>query len=133
MSINEQYNDVKTFHLAFNHPAADKPTLLPMDRATKRYSWILEEIDELIQATKNQDIYEQADAFIDVIYFALGGLTEMGIPPAELFATVQKANMGKLWEDNLPHYKPDGKVMKPEGWKDPHDEIVKIIDKYSST
>jgi len=128
MSINNEYYMVQEFHKAFNHPVADKPTLMTTDRANKRYSWILEEINELIEATKNGDMYEQADAFVDVIYFALGGLTEMGIPPAELFATVQKVNMSKLWEDGKPHYKVDGKVMKPPTWKDPHDKIVQIID-----
>jgi predicted HAD superfamily Cof-like phosphohydrolase len=128
MSINNEYNMVRQFHTAFNHPVSDKPVILPMDRAEKRYNWILEEINELIKATKNNDMYEQADAFIDAIYFCLGGLVEMGIPPRKVFARVQKANMSKLWEDGKPHYKPDGKVMKPANWQDPHDDIVKIID-----
>lgn len=128
MSIDNEFNAVKEFHKAFNHPISEKPTLLTIERAKARYKWMLEEIDEFIEATENYDLYEQADALIDVMYFALGTLVEMGIPPAELFATVQKANMSKLWEDGRPHYNEIGKVIKPVGWKDPHNELVKIID-----
>jgi predicted HAD superfamily Cof-like phosphohydrolase len=128
MSINNEYNMVKKFHKAFNHPVAEKPTLLSTDRANKRYAWILEEINELIEATKNKDIYEQADAFLDVIYFSLGGLVEMGILPSMLFNIIQEANMSKLWEDGKPHFREDGKVIKPPTWQDPHDKLVRIIN-----
>lgn len=128
MSINNEFNDVKAFHKAFNHPVAEKPTLMGIDRAKARYKWMKEEIDEFIEATENGDIYEQADALLDNIYFALGTLVEMGISPAEPFAAIQKANMSKLWEDGKPHYNELGKVIKPAGWTDPHEELVKIID-----
>lgn len=131
MSINNEFNMVKDFHLAFNHPVSEKPTLLSEERAKARYSWMLEEINEFLVATKNGDIYEMADAMIDEIYFALGTLVEMGIPPAKLFAAVQKANMSKLWTDGKSHYNDIGKVIKPEGWKDPHAQIKQIIDKMS--
>jgi predicted HAD superfamily Cof-like phosphohydrolase len=128
MGINREYNLVKEFHKAFNHPYQETPTLLGIERAEKRYSWMLEEINEFMEATKNNDIVEQADAMIDVIYFALGTLVEMGVEPENLFNIVQHANMSKLWEDGKPHYKEDGKVKKPEGWKDPHnDSVLEIL------
>jgi predicted HAD superfamily Cof-like phosphohydrolase len=130
MSINYEYNEVKKFHEAFGHPVAEKPTVMDLERAKKRYSWLLEEINEFLDATNKADLYEQVDAMIDVIYFALGTLVEIGVPPAEIFTIVQKANMSKLWNDGKPHYKPDGKIMKPETWEDPHDKIVKQIDSY---
>jgi predicted HAD superfamily Cof-like phosphohydrolase len=119
---------VRDFHLAFNHPVADKPTLLTYDQASNRAKWIVEETDELLEATNKNDIYEQADAFIDIIYFALGGLVQLGVDPEPIFKVVQKANMSKLWEDGMPHYNSDGKIIKPEGWQDPHDQIVEIIN-----
>jgi predicted HAD superfamily Cof-like phosphohydrolase len=131
MSINNEFNMVKDFHKAFGHPVSEKPTLISEERAKVRYSWMLEEINEFLEATKNGDIYEMTDAMIDEIYFALGTLVEMGIPPAQIFETVQNANMSKLWPDGKPHYKSDGKVVKPSNWKDPHDKIVKIIDQMS--
>ena len=126
-NIDYQYNEVKAFHEAFGHPVSDTPTSLTLERANKRYAWMLEEINEFLDAVKNQDIVEQADAMIDTIYFALGTLVEMGVQPAILFDIVQIANMSKLWADGKPHYNEVGKVIKPEGWQDPHEKLQEAI------
>ena len=94
--MNKEYEDVKQFHKAFGHPVSNIPTTLTNDRTKKRYAWILEEINEFLDAVKNNDIVEQADAMIDTIYFALGTLVEMGVQPDKLFQIVQNANMSKL-------------------------------------
>ena len=129
MGINKEFSMVKEFHKAFNHPIAEKPTLMSLKRAEKRYKWMKEEIDEFIEATENGDIYEQVDAMIDNIYFALGTLVEIGVYPEKIFEIVQNANMSKLWEDGKPRYNKDGKVIKPNGWQDPHDLIKTEINK----
>jgi predicted HAD superfamily Cof-like phosphohydrolase len=130
MSINDAYYAVKEFHKAFNHPYTEKPTLMNLDRAEKRYSWMKEEIDEFIEATKNNDLYEQVDAMIDNIYFALGTLVELGVEPEPIFKIVQEANMSKLWEDGKPRFRAeDGKVIKPPTWVDPHSKIVEEINR----
>jgi predicted HAD superfamily Cof-like phosphohydrolase len=126
--INFQFEEVKKFHQAFNHPISFEPTVLPVDRANKRYAWMLEEINEFLDASRDQDIVEQADAMIDVIYFALGTLVEMGIFPQPLFDIVQDANMSKLFSDGKPHYNEMGKVIKPIGWEDPHFRLKSAID-----
>ena len=87
---------------------------------------MLEEINEFIEA---EEIVEQADAMIDVIYFALGTLVEMGIKPDNLFKIVQDANMAKLWPDGKPHYNKDGKTIKPSTWEDPHDKLRAEIER----
>lgn len=125
--MDKEYKEVKKFHEAFGHPVAERPTVLSMDRAEKRYAWMLEEINEFMEATKNEDIVEQADAMIDTIYFALGTLVEMGVSPDKLFYIVQEANMSKLWSDGMPHYNDVGKVIKPEGWQDPHTKLELAI------
>lgn len=130
MSINEAFYDVKEFHKAFNHPYSDTPNLMDLERAEKRCSWMNEEVQEFMEATKNKDIYEQVDAMIDLIYFALGTLVEIGVPPNKIFGIVQNANMNKLWEDGKPRFREgDGKVIKPPHWEDPHNKIVEAIDK----
>ena len=118
--MNKEWEDVKLFHEKFNHPVSNYPKKMDKERAKKRYNWMLEEIDEFLQAVEQGDIVEEADAMIDVIYFALGTLVEMGIRPDELFEIVQYANMSKLWEDGKPHYAEDGKTIKPVTWEDPH-------------
>jgi len=129
LSINEAYFAVKEFHKAFNHPYSDTPKLMELERAEKRRSWMDEEINEFINATKNEDIYEQVDALIDLIYFALGTLVEIGVPPEGIFKIVQNANMSKLWEDGKPRFREsDGKVIKPSNWEDPHNKIAEAIN-----
>lgn len=129
---NEQ-NAVKEFHLAFGHPVADTPTLLTPERAKARYKWMKEEIDEFLEASQDGDLVEQADAMVDVIYFALGTLVEMGVDGQALFDVVQRANMSKLWEDGKAHYNADGKVIKPSIWQDPHDIISQAIEDMKNT
>ncbi len=124
--MNREWNMVKDFHKAFNHPVSDKPKMLGYDRISRRVNWMWEEIDEFIAA---KTIEEQADAMIDLIYFALGTLVEMGVEPENLFQIVQKANMSKLWDDGKPHFKEDGKVMKPATWVDPEPLLIKEIQR----
>ncbi len=116
---------VKDFQMKFGHPYRDTPKILEADRVSKRYNWMLEEINEFKEAN---DIYEQADAMIDLMYFALGTLVEMGVKPDKIFEIVHEANMDKLWSDGKPHFKEDGKTIKPEGWEDPYPKIKEEID-----
>lgn len=125
MMSNKWWHMVKDFQMRFGHPYRDTPKLLDTDRVCKRYNWMLEEINEFKEAN---DIYEQADAMIDLMYFALGTLVEMGVKPDKIFEIVHKANMDKLWSDGKPHFKEDGKTVKPEGWKDPYPKIKEEID-----
>lgn len=129
MSINREFNMVKEFHKTFNHPYSETPKLMDLNRANARYKWMKEEIDEFIDASMDGNLYEQADAMIDVIYFALGTLVELGIKPEKLFDIVQNANMSKLWEDGKPHYNEIGKVIKPSNWQDPYPLLKEEIDR----
>lgn len=125
--MKKEWNDVREFHEKFGHPVAAVPAMVAKKRALSRAKWMNEEVAEFLIA---DDIYEQADAMIDLIYFALGTLVEMGLEADELFEIVQQANMAKLWPDGKPHYNPkDGKVIKPEGWEDPAPKIRACIDR----
>lgn len=123
--MNKHWEQVREFHLKFNHPAREIPTMMEQARAEKRYKWMKEEIDEFLEA---EDKYEQADAMIDLIYFALGTLVEMGTQPEELFNIVHGANMAKLWPDGKPHYNEDGKTIKPSTWRDPYPLLKAAVD-----
>ena len=122
----EEWKCVKDFHLRFGHPVSETPVMLKEDRVKKRYAWILEEVNEFIEA---EDIVEQADAMIDVIYFALGTLVEMGIEPDEIFKIVHTANMSKSWDDGKLHYSADGKTIKPCTWEDPYHKMEEAINR----
>ena len=86
---------------------------------------MLEELNEFRDA---KNIYEQTDAMIDLIYFALGTLVEMGVRPEQLFRIVHEANMSKLFPDGTPHYNEDGKTIKPPTWVDPEQKIIDEVE-----
>jgi predicted HAD superfamily Cof-like phosphohydrolase len=117
--------NVTEFHLAFGHPIGTRPGMLPADRVFNRAKWIEEEARELRDATT---MTEQADAFIDAIYFAVGGLVEMGIDGKAVWDLVHGANMAKLGPDGKPIKDPvTSKVIKPEGWCAPDAAIATML------
>lgn len=120
------FQDVREFHLAFGHPAPEKPTMQEPAFTQRRAGWLEEEARELREATT---LAEQADAYIDAMYFALGGLVELGLDPQPIWDLVHGANMAKLWPDGLAHKTPEGKVIKPEGWTPPDAAIAEEIER----
>lgn len=121
---------VRQFHLAFAHPVASAPVMLDPSRVANRTNWLQEEINEFRHAETLQD---QADAIVDLVYFALGTLVEMGVEGAPLFRIVHEANMKKLWPDGKPHFGQDGKVKKPPTWTDPSEALSQEISRQLST
>lgn len=72
---------------------------------------------------------QQADAPVDLWYYSLNAFAKVGINLSKIFDVVHQANMDKKWPDGKFHRRPDGKVIKPEDWKEPdiNAEIVKQI------
>lgn len=96
------------------------PTTLSDARLKASLEAFKEEDTEFTSATMDGDVLEAADALIDGIYFRLGRLVEMGVPPAVVFDEVQKANMGKVPGDLSKRPGWNGKdAVKPEGWTGP--------------
>ena len=129
--MKKEQDMVREFHVAFLHPVSDCPKMLSSDRVEGRAGWMTEEVNEFISA---KTLDEQADAMVDLMYFALGTLVEMGVDGEKLFHIVHQANMTKLWPDGKPRFRAgDGKVQKPPTWVDPHKalkiELVKQIQK----
>lgn len=123
--MNEEYNKVKSFHRKFLLPIADIPTLLNNERTLIRTGWMKEELEEFILS---KDIADQTDAIIDLIYYALGTLVEMGVSPDNFFDIVHNANMKKISKDNIIIYGEGNKVEKPKEWCDPKNLIIKEIE-----
>jgi predicted HAD superfamily Cof-like phosphohydrolase len=126
MNLNDSFEKVRQFHIAFNHECPSNPAMLPEERVKKRYNWMLEELEELRKANS---IHDQADAIIDLMYFALGTMVEMGVRPERLFEIVHEANMNKLWPDGKVHYADDGKVVKPPSWRPPEPLLLQEIER----
>jgi predicted HAD superfamily Cof-like phosphohydrolase len=86
-----------------------------------------EENDEYLEAAKNNDIIEVADALGDMLYILCGTIIEHGMQNKieEIFDEIQKSNMSKLGSDGKPIYREDGKVMKGPNYFKP--DISKIL------
>lgn len=125
--IDRAYEDVKAFQIAFGNPVAKRPCILTGHEKERRIEWMREEIEELVAA---DSVVEQADAIIDLLYFAFGYLVEMGVPPSGVWNAVHAANMAKLWPDGV-HTNAVGKVVKPHDWQGPERAIgcyVEILE-----
>jgi predicted HAD superfamily Cof-like phosphohydrolase len=110
------YQSVSDFHSAFGHPVSQFPAILSDNRVFKRANWMSEEIDELRQSKNLED---QIDAVIDLIYFAIGTLVEIGVEPSEAFEIVHQSNMSKLGPNGKVLFHSDGKIKKPDSWVSP--------------
>ena len=77
-----------------------------------RLNLIQEELQELQEAIKQEDLLEVADALTDILYVTYGAGHAFGIDLDNCFDEVQKSNMSKLGADGKPIYNQSGKVMK---------------------
>ena len=96
--MNKQIEQVKEFHKVFEHPIGDVAKALSIKRGLQRHSYMKEELQEFHDAVEAEDLVEQADACIDIIYFALGTLVELGLSDKyeALFANIQASNISKV-------------------------------------
>ncbi|SNW62448.1 Phosphoribosyl-ATP pyrophosphohydrolase [Orpheovirus IHUMI-LCC2] len=74
-------------------------------------------------------ISEQADAMVDAWYYMLNAAAKKGMNLDRIFDVVHDANMSKRFSDGTFHRREDGKVIKPDGWKEPdtHGEIQRQL------
>ena len=106
------FNKVGTFMKTFNQEVKTKPSF-SSDKINKlRIDLIKEELEELQEAMKNNDLLEVADALTDILYVTYGAGHAFGIDLDKCFDEVQNSNMSKLGEDGNPIYNESGKVMK---------------------
>jgi predicted HAD superfamily Cof-like phosphohydrolase len=106
------FNKVGTFMKTFGQEVKSKPSF-SSDKINKlRIDLIKEELDELKEAMKNNDLLEVADALTDILYVTYGAGHAFGIDLDKCFEEVQNSNMSKLDENGKPIYNVSGKVMK---------------------
>ena len=106
------FNKVGTFMKTFGQEVKTKPSF-SSDKINKlRIDLIKEELEELQEAMKNNDLLEVADALTDILYVTYGAGHAFGIDLDKCFDEVQNSNMSKLGENEEPIYNESGKVMK---------------------
>lgn len=101
---------------------------LKVEHTTKlfRIAMLREEIAELEQAVIADNPIETLDALTDIQYFLDGTYLayEMDDLKDIAFREVHETNMRKIFPDGSVHRDPDGKVIKPPGWRKPDLDFV---------
>lgn len=140
--MNEYETKVRQFHEAMGVPANDAPVLMDPDTRMLRIRLLVEEVLELAEASgvrvsastgfigsrrvtvevdpvRTPDITSMAQELADVQYVTSGAAITFGLPMGAVFNEVHEANMRKVGPDGKVVRRPDGKVIKPEGWTGP--------------
>jgi len=106
------FEKVGLFMKTFGQEVKNKPGFSSEKINNLRISLINEELEELKQAMKNNDLKEVVDALTDILYVTYGAGHAFGVNLDKCFDEVQKSNMSKLGKDGKPIYNEAGKVMK---------------------
>ena len=119
------FKKVGTFMKTFGQEVKATPSF-SSDKINKlRIDLIKEELDELQEAMKNNDLLEVADALTDILYVTYGAGHAFGIDLDKCFDEVQNSNMSKLGKNGEPIYNDSGKVMKGPNYFKP--DLSKFI------
>ncbi len=120
------FEKVGLFMKTFGQEIKNKPELSTKKINALRISLIEEELEELKDAIKNNDLKEAVDALTDILYVTYGAGHAFGVNLDQCFDEVQNSNMSKLGLDGKPIYNEKGKVMKgPNYFKPDLSKFVK--------
>jgi putative uncharacterized protein (fragment) len=129
--VNKQIKRVEEFHRIYKLGNSEKPIgKLENQKENLRFDLMKEENEEYLEAAKNGDIVEVADALGDMMYILCGTIIEHGMQHIieEVFDEIHRSNLSKLDENGNPIYREDGKVIKGPNYFPP--DIKKIMKKY---
>lgn len=133
---NNECHDVRELYLKFGLLTAVKPGHLTKRKLRERIQCMMEELNEFAVAAgarievlsrlpivvfntnADQDLAGQADALVDLVYFALGTAVMLGLPWQKLWDDVHRANMTKILGVK-PGRGHAVDLVKPPGWVGP--------------
>ena len=128
--MKDKLNKVKIFHEKFGINNMSQPTANIGDNIYKlRFELMKEEVEEYLQACKEGDLVEIADALGDQLYILCGTILSHGLQDVidDIFNEIQNSNMSKLDANGKPIYRSDGKVLKGKNYFKP--DINSILEK----
>jgi predicted HAD superfamily Cof-like phosphohydrolase len=114
-TLMHKIKHVEKFHDVFKIGNRYEPTgTVPESEYMLRYNLIKEENEEYLDACKNGDLVEIADALGDQLYILFGTILRHGLQHKieEVFDEIQRSNMSKLDENGQPIFREDGKILK---------------------
>ncbi len=128
--ITNAIDQVKEFTEAFNIKySKDMNPNLDQSTIDLRFRLMEEENQEYLEAAKNNDIVEIADALGDILYILCGTILAHGLQDkiVEVFNEIQRSNMSKLDINGKPVIREDGKILKGPNYFKP--KIKEILEK----
>lgn len=124
--MKDAFTKLWEFHEKFNSTRNKTPTLPTTSIREMRKRILQEEFEEYLEAEKNDDLVEIADALADIIYIAIGTGVAYGLPIDDIFNEVHRSNMSKLGADGKPMYREDGKILNGPHYSAP--DIKRILE-----
>ncbi|SNR80923.1 pyrophosphohydrolase domain-containing protein [Lutibacter flavus] len=125
--MKQKIKAVQDFHEAFGLGVNHEPIAkLTKEKIKLRFDLMAEENEEYLEAAKDNDLVEVADALGDMLYILCGTILEHGMQHKieEVFNEIQRSNMSKLGADGKPIYREDGKVMKGPNYFKPNISVI---------
>lgn len=144
--MSTHYQDVDDFNTKFGLLRADQPQHLTQRKLQERLECMREELGEFAEAcglayvlepedNRIEHVYsqgelaDQADALVDLVYFAIGTAVMLGLPWQALWDDVQRANLSKVpGPTKRVGHRRD--LMKPPGWEGPRTEAILAASGY---
>jgi predicted HAD superfamily Cof-like phosphohydrolase len=115
--------DVRDLMTKFGIMWFDSPGHLTTRKALERHAFLQEELDEFKRAVDSQDLEEQVDALVDLVYVAKGTALMLGVDWDRHWEEVHRANLSKERGVTKRGAKVD--LVKPPGWRPPdHYELL---------
>lgn len=119
---DKEFMDVREFNEKFGLLIGLHPGHVTKRKLMERIECMQEELDEFRQAVDNQYLPGQADALIDLAYFAKGTAVMLGLPWAALWDDVHDANMTK--KRGVTHRGHRVDLVKPKDWIPPQTSAI---------
>ena len=127
MEFKQIIGCVEQFHDAFGIQNAYEPrAAISTAEAELRHRLMAEENEEYLQAAREGDLIEIADALGDQLYILCGTILKHGLQDkiVEVFQEIQRSNMSKLDADGKPIVREDGKILKSDQYFKPNIDAI---------
>ena len=127
LKLIECINAVEEFHNSFGISNEYSPVSEISEKDfLLRYNLMKEENEEYLQAAKEGDLTEIADALGDMLYILCGSILKHGLQNKmeRVFKEIQRSNMSKLDVNGKPIYREDGKILKSDLYFKPNIENI---------
>ena len=121
--MKKQIDHVAEFHDVFQIGNESSPKVdVGSEVYMLRYNLMREENDEYLDACRQGDLVEVADALGDQLYILCGTILKHGLQHKieEVFDEIQRSNLSKLDSNGRPIFREDGKILKGQNYFKPN-------------